>query len=96
MSNLFEVVDKSGRKVRLTDKQWKHIMKRRPYMQNYLEEIKETLTYPDKLIERPHKKGYYYKKYKFLKKPNQFILVIVKYLNGEGFIITSYLERKIK
>lgn len=93
---LFEIIDKPGRKIRLTKKQWLHILRRRPYMEKYIEEIKETLKIPDKIIKSPYNKAYYYKNYKYLKKLNNFVLVIVKFLNGEGFIITAYLEEKIK
>lgn len=62
-------------------------------MERYLEEIKDILKIPDKLVKQQYSKGYYYKHYKYLKKPNRFILVIVKYLNGEGFVITAYLEK---
>ena len=65
-------------------------------MEKYIEEIKDTIKNPDKIIEPLYNKRYYYKNYKYLKKPNQFILVIVKYLNDDGFIITSYLEEKIR
>jgi len=95
MENVFEITDKTGRKIRLTKKQWFHTIKKHPYMERYLEQIKETLIIPDKLVNY-FDKGYYYKNYKSLKKPNRFILVIVKYLNNGGFIITSYLEAKIK
>ena len=94
--DVFEVVDKYGRKIRLTKKQWRHLTKKHPYMEKYLDEIKETLQFPDKVINRIFNKGYYYKSYKYLKQPNRFVFVIVKYLNGEGFIITSYLTAKIK
>lgn len=90
---IFEITDKTKRKIRLTEKQWSHILKRRSYMEKYIEEIKETLQNPDKIIEQQFEKGYYSKHYKHLKKPNQKILVIVKYLNGDGFVITTYLER---
>ena len=95
MDHIFEVADKTGRKIRLTKKQWKHILRRHSYIEKYTEEIKETLKNPDK-IKNYYNKGYYYKHYKYLKLPNRFILVIVKYLNGEGFVITAYLEEKIK
>lgn len=69
------------------------MMRRHSYMEKYIEEIKETLQSPDKIKKHPYNKTYYYKKYKYFKSPNQFILVVVKYLNGEGFVITSYLEK---
>ena len=34
--------------------------------------------------------------YKFDKKKNRYLMVAVKYLNGEGFVITSYYMRNIK
>tara|TARA_Y100000310_G_C20148889_1_gene563739 strand:+ start:185 stop:376 length:192 start_codon:yes stop_codon:yes gene_type:complete len=63
-----------------------------------VEEIKETLKSPDKITSYSRDKNiqYYYKQYKNLKAPNKFLLVVVKYLNGEGFIATAYLETKIK
>lgn len=93
--NNFEITDKTGKKIRLTKRQWSHMTKKHPYIEKYIEEIKETLISPDKLLKYSDK-GYYYKSYKYLKRPNHFILVIVKYLNKGGFIITSYLEEKIK
>lgn len=93
MDSVFEVTDKTGRKIRLTKRQMKHILRRHSYMEKYFGEIKETLKFPDKLIEKSYDKGYYYKHYKYLKAPNKFVLVVVKYLNGTGFIITVYLER---
>ena len=47
MPDIFEIIDKTGRKIRLTKKQWAHMMKRHSYMEKYLEEIKETLKAPD-------------------------------------------------
>ncbi|MBI2044932.1 DUF4258 domain-containing protein [Candidatus Pacearchaeota archaeon] len=96
MSYIFEISDKTERKIRLTKKQWKHITKRHPYLEKYLEEIKQTLQIPSKIINQDFEKGYYYKNYKYLKYPNRFVLVVVKYLNGEGFIITAYLSKDIK
>ena len=93
---VFEVIDKTGREIYLPPKQWKHILMRHPYMLQYIEEIRETLKNPDRIEYSDSDKAYYYKGYKYLKLPNRFVLVIVKYKNGEGFIITSYLEERIK
>lgn len=98
MNIIFEVKDKNGKLIRLTDKQHSHMMEGHPYMHKYLEEIKETLQKPDKITSYSFDKNvhYFYKGYKHLDKPNKFILVIAKYLNGEGYVISSYLETKIK
>ncbi|MBU1252617.1 MAG: hypothetical protein KJ905_02960 [Nanoarchaeota archaeon] len=63
---IFEVVDKSGRKIRFAQKQWKHMTKRHPYMAEYLE---KTLKIPNQMRDCPNSKEYYYKSYKHLKSP---------------------------
>ncbi len=95
MDIVFEIIDKTGRKIRLTRKQYSHICKKHPMISNYFEEIRETLIKPDKIINSNNNKniGFYCKFYKKLKTPYQNILVIVKYLNGEGFIISAYFVK---
>lgn len=92
---VFEIIDKTGRRIRLTKKQWTHIMESHAYMHKYLEEVIETLRSPDKIIKL-FKKGYYYKNYKYLNSPNRFVMVTVKYLNNHGFVITTYLTGMIR
>ena len=98
MADVFEVVDKSGRKIRLTKRQWSETTVKHPSMAVYLEEIKETLVKPDTVIDYSldEKVRYYYKSFKHIKSRNKYLLVIVKYLNGDGFVIKSYFESKIK
>ena len=64
----------------------------------YLEEIKETLVKPDVITDYSidEKVRYYHKYFKHIKSRNKYLLVIVKYLNGNGFVIKSYFESKIK
>jgi len=98
MDYLFEVADKTGRKIRLTKKQWKHINNKHPSVVNYFREIKETLQNPDAITESDINGDvhFYYKYYKYLKSPHKYLLVIVKYLNGKGFIISIFFEKNIK
>jgi len=100
MSNIFEVIDKTGRKIRLTKERWTHIsspISPHAYMTNYSEEIKETLMKPDKIVQSTsnENKTNYYKYYKNRKSNSKFLKVIVKYLNGVGFVISSYFVRSI-
>src|SRR3989344_2267678 len=96
MGFIFEVKDKTGRKIRLTKKQWTHINKKHPAIANYLDEIKETIENPDAVIESEEENVYlYYKYYKRLKSPYNYILAIVKYLNGEGYVMSAYFEKNI-
>ena len=95
MSNIFEIIDKTDRKIRLTKKQWKHItlpFSLHSYMANHLEEIKESLIKPDKIVFSVYDKhkANYYRYYKVKKK---YLRIIVKYLNGEGFVITAYFVK---
>ena|SRR3989338_4408553 len=97
MFNIFEINDKSGRKIRLTRERWSHITSPsslHAYMTNYLEEIKQTLVMPDRIsssLYDEQTKNYY----RFYKNRKQYLKIIVKYLNGDGFIISAYFVRNI-
>ena len=97
--NIFEVVDKTGRIIRMTDTNWIHIIRRHPQISTHQEEIKETLIKPD-MILNPQREDeglrYYYKHYKHRNSPNKYLLVVVKYLNGTGFTISAHFVRNIK
>ena len=95
MDNIFEISDKTGRRIRLTKTQFKHVICHKG-MENEIEKIKDTLLNPLRIV--PHETGElydYYRYYKDRKKKAKFLQVVVKYLNGEGFIITAYFVRKI-
>ena len=96
--NIFEITDKTNRKIRLTKERWSHItspVSPHSYMANYIEEIKECLIKPEKIINSiydDNKVNYY----KYYKEKKSYLRVIVKYLNGNGFVITSYFVRNIE
>ena len=97
MNHIFEVIDKTRRKIRLTRKQWEHItspISPHAYMINHLDKIEQTLVNPDKTITSVNNdsKVNYYKYYKNRK---QYLKIIVKYLNGEGFVITAHFVKNI-
>ena len=97
MNIIFEIIDKRGKKVRLTQKQWSHITSAHAEMTNYLEEIRQTLEEPLKITfqEKGNLMRYYsYQKHR--KHPEKYLRAIVKYLNGEGFIVTAQFVRYIK
>ena len=98
MTKLFEVRDKTGRNVYLPSITWSHIVRKHPYVSSYFEEIKETVQKPDKITDYSLDKDvrYHYKYYKHRESPNQYLLVIVKYLNSSGFIISAYFVKGIK
>ncbi|MBI2109828.1 hypothetical protein HYT58_01490 [Candidatus Woesearchaeota archaeon] len=94
MSYIFEVRDKTKRKIYLTEKGWKHIIKHSE-MQNKLEDIKNTLINPIKITMPFQNKAQYYRHIKSIESKAKYLRVIVKYLNGEGFVITGYFVEHI-
>ncbi len=97
MNLIFEVEDKSSRVIHLSNERWKHINQEHPEVSLYIEEIKETLKNPVKITNYPFDENLrYYYKYVKEKEPAKYLLVIVKYLNNHGFIITAYFVNNIK
>lgn len=97
MKNVFEILDKTGRKIHLSKERSSHITSPsslHPYMTNYLEEIKEALIRPTSIVIHTldnNKADYYL----YIKEKKLYLLVGVKYLNGEGFVTTAFLTRKL-
>ncbi len=98
MNIIFEVIDKTERILRMTDYNWDHIVKRHPEVASQKDKIIETLEKPDKITDslEDEEVKYYYKYYKNLPSPYKFVKVIAKYLNGEGFIISSHFVKAIQ
>ncbi len=77
MNKIFEIIDKSGRNIYLTKERWSHITSPsslHAYMTNYLEEIKETLVRPSRIVMHllDNKKADYYL---YLKERRVYLLV---------------------
>jgi len=96
MSYVLEVIDKSGKKVHLSKERWKHILKH-PHMHDQIEAIQDTLKSPITIryFEGDENVRYFYKEFKDKDISERYLLVSVKYLNREGFIITSFFTNKI-
>ncbi|MCD6403392.1 MAG: hypothetical protein J7K98_03620 [Candidatus Aenigmarchaeota archaeon] len=100
MSELDEglyVEDFVERSIILTANRLQHILKR-PEMKGEISKIRKTLKAPDEV-----RKSVKYEKvllfYKFFDKTSvssKYLAVVVKILNNEGFIITSYFTDRIK
>ena len=48
MSKIFEIKDRYGRLIRLTEERWKHIIQEHAYVQD-IDEIKNTIQQPTKV-----------------------------------------------
>ena len=98
MAWIFEIKDKSNRKIHLSKERWSHINQEHPEVSEYLQEMQETIENPVKIkiYKYDGNVRYYYRYYKSRESAAKYMLVIVKYLNGNGFIITAYFVRNIK
>ena len=96
MEVIFEIEDKNGKRIHLSKERYKHILKH-PKMHDQLENIKLAIQNPIKIIynEDDEDVAYYYKEFKNNDSEERYLLVSVKYLNGNGFIITSFFTNKI-
>lgn len=91
MLNIIEVKTKDQKLIRLTLTQWKHIVYRHPEMSSKLIDIENMLLYPSYIKDEEEIKKYY----KYIKDIHKYIMVAIRILNGDGFVMTSYLTRKI-
>ncbi len=94
MRHLFEIRDQTGRVIRLTVERWKHIAQEHPAVQN-IEELKDVLMNPTVIKPskyNPQNVRYYYR---FNKEKGKYLFAAVRYLNGEGFVVTAYYVRNL-
>ncbi|PIN90720.1 hypothetical protein COU57_02590 [Candidatus Pacearchaeota archaeon CG10_big_fil_rev_8_21_14_0_10_32_14] len=93
---VFEVIDKNGKVVHLSDERWSHIRKYHVDVESF-EEISEILKNPDNVIaDEREKVTIFYKFFKNRDQKSRFLRVVVKYLNGSGFAMSAYFVRKIR
>ena len=87
---IIEVKTKDGKLIRLPEKQWKHIRYRHPEIS--LDGIEDTIVNPTARIQYSDDIT---KFYKFIKREKKYVMVAVKILNGDGFVITAYKTKRI-
>jgi dsDNA-specific endonuclease/ATPase MutS2 len=98
LEKVFTVMDKQGKSIYLSKERWKHILKEHPELSHCLSEVQQTLRRPLKVTESEYDKAikYYYTYQKKRQQQAKYLLAIVKYLNGAGYIITAYFVRYIQ
>jgi len=90
----FEAETPLKRKIRTTKEYWEFIVKvKHPIMRGKEEEVITTLKEPDfvRQSRRDTSVYLYYRKVK-----DRSICVVCKHLNGDGFIITTYITDRVK
>ena len=90
--------DERGNEVRLTDERLRHILRRHPEMAFQLHRFAETLARPDAVSpSRPNPAvQLYYRLYEDLRGRNRYVCLVVKRERIYSFILTAYLDRRIK
>ena len=96
MELAFEVVDKTGRRIYLSKERYRHVL-RHPHMYEHIESIKNIIKNPlmIRYFEEDEKVRYFYGYFKDMNISERYLLVSVKYLNGKGFVITSFFTDKM-
>lgn len=90
---IFIATSRDGKEIRLTEKQWKHISIRHPEMARNINEIKQAIEGPEFISWQSENVQ---KFYIYLKSEEKYIMVAVRILNGDGFVITAYKTKKIQ
>ena len=91
---LFQIKSALDKQIRTTQSYWRKItIVKHPSIRGKEKEAREVLKTPDIIrVSNSDKKVFlYYKKYF-----KNYLCVVVKHENGEGFIITVYITNKIK
>ena len=90
----FEVTSSLGKKIRVTSAYWNKIIQTKHRMMKGKEDIvKETLKNPSEIRKsiKDLKIFLYYRKIN-----GKYSCVVTKHLNGDGFVITTYITDRIK
>ena len=90
--------DERRNEVRLTEERLRHILRRHPEMAFQMHRFAETLAGPDaiRLSRSSPALQLYYRFHQDLRGRNRYVCLVVKRGRSDSFILTAYLDRKIK
>jgi len=94
---IIEVISKLNKRVRLTEVQWAHIQYKHKELNAEIQKIELALKQPDIIYySKTDVLYYYYKHFDQTPVSNKYLLLVVKHLNGEGFVVTAFFCSKIR
>jgi len=97
MSIIFEVTAYDGRMIRLSEAQWHHIIFFHPEVESEQVKVMEVLQKPEVVLEGATRDTrVYYRFYPSTPVASKHLAVVIKILNREGFIITSYFTERVR
>ncbi len=82
----------NGVPVRLNDERWVHITEEHCELAGFREEVLETVVAPLRILEGNHGELLAIREIN----EGKFLVVVYRELNGDGFIITAFITRKLK
>lgn len=94
----FEILrDHQGRKIRLTDERWTHIIEH-PEMNGQRERLIETLSTPDTIIATAKDESIhtYHRFYSTTPVTQKYLIVAVKVLEDDAFVVTAFYSSRQK
>ena len=97
MSIIFEETAYDGRIVRLSEVQWRHILFFHPEVEGEQVKMMEVLQEPEIVLEgATGDTRVCYRFYPSTPVTSKYLAVVVKVLDREGFIITSYFTERVR
>lgn len=97
MSIIFEATAYDGRMVRLSEAQWRHILFFHPEVEGEQGKLREVVEKPEIVLEGATRDTRIcYRFYPFTPVASKYLAVVIKVLDKEGFIITSYFTERVR
>ena len=90
----FEVTSSLGKKIKISEAYWRKIIETKHAVMDGQEDlVKQTLRDPEQ-VRRSRKDSSVFLYYR--KRHSHYCCVVAKHLNGDGFVVTTYITDRIK
>ena len=93
------LIDYQGREIRFPEERWQHIISRHRDMEAIPHTILETLLDPDFILRDPTDPNtgrLYYRWYNWGKANDKWVMVSVKMLDGDAYVLTAMQTHRTK
>jgi hypothetical protein len=97
MADFETLVDHKGQNIRLTHERWNHILDH-PEMEGERSRIEETLSNPEIIIATVQDQSVhtYHRFYKTTPVTSKYMIVAVKILDDDAFVVTAFYSNRMK
>ena len=97
MSVILQAATPDGRVLKLTDDGWRHVCMVHPELEGELEKVNQTMKSPDFIKQGNRIDTFMF--YKFFSETivsPKYLVLVVKYLNSEGAVLTGYFTKRVR